>query len=442
MKRVIVVNSAKGGVGKTMVSEGIAIELIELGHDVAVIDLDVTTPNMKQLEGVKLYAPPTGGQMTKSQTKKFLKRSVDDCGGGWIIIDTPPTISSAYSAITETINNARFIFVTTPSKNAILDTGVGVKFFATRGVVASGLIQNMVGDTFGLEFDSEAKMGIKTIGVIPLSDDASQYFSKIVGELNKLDFMSASTSGDARKIMSTLTVHEAKKDKNLPVRFYNLETWDYMREKILDKEAYSPEIKGSIFGGKSHYDISTDALSKIIDCGDTATVVMGLGVHVEKSPLPHEIQEVTITYDNPVSKGLPMFVLNNGVNLWHHECSLADDALIKETLDSGGIELGEGRILQSLHSQVWLSRAYTRATLDEELILIKKHIEIGKLNPTKKDLIYSQYILGSNRKEVCEYDVFDMDEYVEGQEKSYPDFHTYLLSLLNIGEQNNEQKRD
>lgn len=426
MKKVLVINSAKGGVGKTEVTKGIATELSSRGENVTILDLDVTTPNIGELDDIKTFIAVANSILTKPQIKKLIKEAVDSCDDGWLLIDTPPTISALYSAITETIINAKFLFVTTPSPNALTDTNVGIKFFAQRGVIPIGIIQNMVGEILGEEIDSEKIMGVKTIGVIPFVKDTSSYFHKIVNTIDSIKFNNATAKEDEIRIMSTLTISDIEYNLRLTKKFYNLETWPIMRERILEEEFIG-------FGNeKSHYNIRTSDLEKIINQGQFTNVFLNQEVSVEHMPMQFEIQEAEIFYDHKYSKGLPMFRLKNGVTLWHHECSLASDMDIKNVLDQGGFDMGDGRIIQSLFIQMYMNRAFKRNAMELEKALIERHIQESGHTPSKKYILYSIYTLEKDGD--LSYEDFSMNEYIENQKEKYPDFHKHLLSVGKLGE--------
>lgn len=436
MKKVLVINSAKGGVGKTEVAKGTAIELLNRGETVSILDMDVTTPNIGHVLGVETYSAPQGMVMNKNMIKGLIKSTIDEMEDGWLIIDTPPTISSAYMAIVEVIKNAKFLFVTTPSPNAVKDTGVGIRFFTQRGVVPIGIVQNMVNGPFGNTIDSEKELGVKTIGEIPLmtyqetpvSDNIEVYFISIVDYILKIDFEDVVTEKQVTKIMSNVTIEDIEgapfKD-SLDLKFYNLETWDYVREKLVDKElAIAPRF------AKSHFNIDTNTLSRIINLGENTMVMIKDGLGVEGAPLPYEIQYADIVYDNPVSKGLPMFKLQNGIYLWSDECILADSKLIKDTMDDGGIQVAEGRIAQSLYGQLYLNRAYSRNGLEYEVNLIKRHIKETSTQPTQKELVYIIYKL--ERDGDAAFGEFLPDAYIEMQKDEYPDFYNHLLNIQEL----------
>jgi MinD-like ATPase involved in chromosome partitioning or flagellar assembly len=430
MRKVLIVNSAKGGVGKTEVSVGLAKELYNRGEKVSMIDLDITTPNVGELNGIKTYTAGMNMMLTKTQIKHLIRSAMNEINDGWIIIDTPPTISGLYSAITETIKNSKFVYVTTPSKNAVKDTSIGIKFFAQRGIIAIGVIQNMIGEAFGEAIDSIEELGVKTIGEIPLTKDTSPFFIPIVNELMTVDFENGYAKADIEVILSNITKEDIQNNPKIELKFYNLETWDMIREKLVKEDL----IAAATFSEKikSHFDISTKALATILKLGNQTMVMIKGNLSIDKAPLPYELQLAEIVYDQPISKGLPMFKLSNGVLLWHHECIIVDDQTVQEVMNDGGINISEGRIIQSLYGQMYYNRAFERNSKDYEVALVKRHITETSVIPEARQIIYSVYLLEKDGD--LGYEEFDMDVYVASQKEDYPDFYEHLLNLQKLVE--------
>ena len=432
MKKILIVNSAKGGVGKTEVSTGIAKALKNKGHSVAMLDLDVTTPNVERMEGIEVHSSSSRAEKSKTQIKKLISSVIKNSDAEYIIIDTPPTIGSTYMAITETIENPKFLFVTTPSKNAVLDTSSGVKFFASRGYPPAGIIQNMTGSLFGDRFDSDKAMGVATVGEIPFTDNRTPYFEELSDFVESMDFKEGNVKASANKekILSTLTLNEAR-NSDIEPAFYNLETWPYFQEKLIKID--------QTFGGalgkfpKSRFSVSVEKLKGIIEAGESADVMVMGSVSVEHSPIPYEIQEAKVMYDHKFAKGLPMLVLNNGVSLWPDEISLVDDSTTKEALDLGGVDLGNGRILQSLFQTLYLCRAFGERednTNKSEQTLVAKYIDTSGIEVSAKEIVYAIYKLENDGND--EFDVFNYNEYILTSKKEFPEFGEHLERLASI----------
>jgi hypothetical protein len=127
-----------------------------------------------------------------------------------------------------------------------------------------------------------------------------------------------------------------------------------------------------------------------------------------------------------------MFKLSNGVLLWHHECIIVDDQTVQEVMNDGGINISEGRIIQSLFGQMYFNRAFERNSKDYEVALVKRHITETSVIPEARQIIYSVYLLEKDGD--LGYEEFDMDVYVASQKEDYPDFYEHLLNLQKLVE--------
>jgi len=415
MRKTIIVNSAKGGVGKTESSVEIARGLANSGETVYLLDLDITTPNASSEGGYTLISSPLKMDLSKTQLKKFIRDSYasmeKDC---YVIVDTPPTITGTYSAMVEGIKNAKFIFVTTPSKNAKSDTALGIKFFAQRGIVASGIIQNMVGGPFGESFDSDIDMGVPTIGVVPLLEEGREkYFEPIVDIIKTFEFKKDTEieKSISRKVLGSVTMADIEKGLYIPPMFYNLETWEHFREEILETDNM-----GNHGFAKSRHDVGVKEIEKILAMGETANVMIRDVPIAASNVIPWEIQEADIVYDNKVSKGLPMFRLSNGTHLWMQEVMITDNQTIKDIIEEGGIELGQGRVVQDLFQTLYLERSFKRNSISKEPSILKTYLEVTNVDLSAKEIVYMLAVLANDRSGE-DFVSFDVDQYIKELEK-------------------------
>jgi len=165
--KVIVVTSGKGGVGKDLVVNGLWKNL----DSVLIIELDYSTSNLEKSDDV---VKPPKGFTTKVGAKSYIKRSIKLArkkNVEYVIINTPPTLSNIMTSIIEELDTFNLVFVTTPSDSSKQDTLRSINFYKINGKSkVLGLVQNMIGDDFGNEFDSYDELEIKTLVHIELSD--------------------------------------------------------------------------------------------------------------------------------------------------------------------------------------------------------------------------------------------------------------------------------
>jgi hypothetical protein len=354
------------------ITEGIAKELVKK-YKVAIIDLDTTTPNQDEIEGVKTIKPISTNIKTKSGLKKYIRSAYKGLDVDWVLIDTPPTISETYLVLNETIKNAKMLYVTTASPNAIKDTGIGVRFFERRGLKSIGVIQNMLCKEFGFEFDSMEMLGLPTIGKLNLGEFNFDWV-KIL-EDTEFDSTEITTQNP---VLSKLTLEDLEKDDKIPLKFYNLETWDYIKDKLLQEEEIIARNSSSGYFNiqTSRFDIDKEDIARVLEEGTHTTIQLTTADSIEKLPMPYEVHEVEIVFNNPVSKGLPMYLLKNGVYLWMSEAMLIDEREIENILESGGFDKGEGRIVPSLYFIIYMKRLFERGwDLEDEYNLTKRYME-------------------------------------------------------------------
>lgn len=412
--KVFVVNSAKGGVGKTRTAKEIALELLNRGHTVSVFDLDVTTPNVDKMDGIKVYSSKTKQMPTKTSIRKFIKDSFADSYSEYVIIDTPPTISEMYISISSYIRRATFLFVTTRDENAVKDTAVGMRFFAMYGINVSNIILNMADVFDGLsDREVENTLDAKIISVVNKGCDLKEVVSFIEGYCSETFIL---TNADGKPLLSKLskiTEEEVENDRNIPLRFYNLETWEIIRERIIEKE-------GVLLGwGSSYLNVSSSQIEPFLNYeeGDCVFVRVLSDVGVAEEFLPYEIVKCCITVDASVSRGLPMAVTMAGTHLWIGEISIASDDDIRETLNEGGFDTGNSIILD-FFNQMYMYRVFNRSNLEKERRVIRLWEKKVGINVDNKDKMFTLALLENDVKR-DDFDNFKYLDYIAEKEGEY-----------------------
>ncbi|KAJ8729881.1 hypothetical protein PYW07_016919 [Mythimna separata] len=181
VKRVILVLSGKGGVGKSTVSTQLALTLKERGYKVGLLDIDLcgpSVPYLLNLENQSVHQGPEGwipvyldneqrlgvmsigfllgsrndavvwrGPKKTSMIKQFLE---DVCWQelDFLVIDTPPGTSDEHITVMENLRQVPqcgAIIVTTPQEVAIEDVRKEITFCKKTGIPILGIIENMSG---------------------------------------------------------------------------------------------------------------------------------------------------------------------------------------------------------------------------------------------------------------------------------------------------------
>ncbi|XP_063825485.1 cytosolic Fe-S cluster assembly factor Nubp2 homolog [Ostrinia nubilalis] len=181
VKRVILVLSGKGGVGKSTVSTQLALTLKEHGFKVGLLDIDLcgpSVPYLLNLENQSVHQGPEGwipvyldsdqklgvmsigfllssrndavvwrGPKKTSMIKQFLE---DVCWQelDFLVIDTPPGTSDEHITVMENLRQVpqcSAIIVTTPQEVAIEDVRKEITFCRKTGIPIMGIVENMSG---------------------------------------------------------------------------------------------------------------------------------------------------------------------------------------------------------------------------------------------------------------------------------------------------------
>ena len=171
-KSVILVSSAKGGVGKSTVAINLAFALQNLGLKIGILDADVYGPSLPKLINLNkkpdsadgktivplersnalcmsmgflvdeqtpmIWRGPMVISAIKTMTQKVLWKDRDV-----IVIDMPPGTGDTQLTFAQEVKVDGAIIVSTPQDLALLDVKRGIQMFDKTGVKILGLIDNM-----------------------------------------------------------------------------------------------------------------------------------------------------------------------------------------------------------------------------------------------------------------------------------------------------------
>ena len=171
--KIIGILSGKGGVGKSMVSSLIAVELAQKGYKVGIMDADITGPSIPKMFGLKtqLYGDEKGifpavstlgikvvsiNMMLEDEEVPVLWRG-PILGGiirqfytevhwgelDYLLIDMPPGTSDVAISIIQELPVDSFVMVTTPSKLVSMVVAKAINMAKQVNKPIVGLIENM-----------------------------------------------------------------------------------------------------------------------------------------------------------------------------------------------------------------------------------------------------------------------------------------------------------
>ena len=173
VKKVIAVVSGKGGVGKSLVTSAMAVELNRRGHKTAILDADITGPSIPKAFGIKTRAKgselgilpettKTGidimsinlllehttdpvvwrGPVISGTVKQFwtdvIWKDVD-----YMFVDMPPGTGDVPLTVFQSIPLDGIIVVASPQELVSMIVGKAVKMAELMNVPILGLVENM-----------------------------------------------------------------------------------------------------------------------------------------------------------------------------------------------------------------------------------------------------------------------------------------------------------
>jgi len=175
--RILVVASAKGGVGKSTVSVNLAASFAKQGLRVGLLDADIYGPSIPTMLGVADASPETApgnklvpvsahgietlsigyltdpdspmiwrGPIVQSAITQMLNDAVwgtPDNPLDLLIIDTPPGTGEAQLTLAQRVPVSAALIVTTPQEVALADVRRGAAMFAKTHVPVLGIVETM-----------------------------------------------------------------------------------------------------------------------------------------------------------------------------------------------------------------------------------------------------------------------------------------------------------
>jgi len=199
--KIIAVSSGKGGVGKSMLATGLALNLRDKGYKVGLLDLDFTSPSTHVIMGIdRLYPeedygiiPPLAhGLRYMSITYYSLDepaplRGVDVSNAiiellaitrwgelDYLVIDMPPGIGDATLDAIRLIPGIQFIVVTTPSRVAYQSVRRLLLLLRRLDIPVVGVVENMVMNPSEYIRSSVEELGLPYLGSIEYDEELEE----------------------------------------------------------------------------------------------------------------------------------------------------------------------------------------------------------------------------------------------------------------------------
>lgn len=170
VKNILLVSSAKGGVGKSTVTANIASALHLQGKKIGVVDCDIYGPSQNKMFGITespenphdpveshgILVNSIANRIDEGQTIAWrgpmLKIAVMDLilDTSWgdldyLVVDMPPGTGDIQLSICEKLTESQAVIVTTPQDVATIDTERGIDLFQKSGISLVGVVENMSG---------------------------------------------------------------------------------------------------------------------------------------------------------------------------------------------------------------------------------------------------------------------------------------------------------
>ena len=208
-KRVIAVLSGKGGVGKSLVTGSLAIELQRGGNKVGVLDADITGPSIPKMFGMSgrhahgignLLLPEISDRGVKVMSSNLLLQNETDpvlwrgpvIAGAirqfwsetswgpldYLLVDMPPGTADVALTVFQSLPVDGIVIVTSPQDLVSMIVAKAVNMAEKMNIPVLGIVENM---SYATCPDCGKK--IEIFGHSKLDEVAEQYGLKVLGRL-------------------------------------------------------------------------------------------------------------------------------------------------------------------------------------------------------------------------------------------------------------------
>ncbi len=200
IKHVIPVLSSKGGVGKSLVSTGIAVILAHSGKSVGLLDLDFWGPSdhlilgantdvfpledkgIVPLKTCKLWfmttafytlnqpLPMRGSEYTDALLELMAVTRWDNID--YLVIDMPPGLGDPFLNLVNFFRNGDYVVVSTPSPLSLIALDNTLQMLLEQNIKVVGVVENMNDEPF--LSPAASLRGVNYLGYIPFIETIDQ----------------------------------------------------------------------------------------------------------------------------------------------------------------------------------------------------------------------------------------------------------------------------
>ncbi len=258
VKKILLVASGKGGVGKSTVATNLAIALSKQGHVTGLVDVDIYGPSLPTMMG-SVGAPQTDGKAIYPPKKFGVKvmsigylveegqamvwrgpmlagaalQLFNDVNWGaldYLVVDLPPGTGDIQLSLSQQLKVTGAVLVTTPQQVAVADVVRAKAMFDKVRIKTLGVVENMsyfVAPDTGTRYDIfgsgggervAADLEVPLLGKVPIEpavrecgDGGEPVVSKYANSESAKAFMAL--AGEVDQLAEAAAKERAEKDK-------------------------------------------------------------------------------------------------------------------------------------------------------------------------------------------------------------------------------------
>jgi len=208
IRRIIVVLSGKGGVGKSLIASSLAL-ILSSEWRVGLLDLDFEAPSDHVILGIgedvspkedKGIIPPEIHGIKFMSMFFFTGRSAAAFRGialrnaiiellaitkwgslDFLVVDMPPGVGEVLMEVINIMRGAKFLLVTTPAKSSIETVKRVMSILKSSNSHILGVVENMKRGKSGFEISTK-ELGVRFLGEIGFDDEIDER----IGDVNML----------------------------------------------------------------------------------------------------------------------------------------------------------------------------------------------------------------------------------------------------------------